>query len=756
MKIDRLLEEFKAYYSQRYLKLWPKDQESPLWDIMDAYANEHPECSICELKAMQYETIAKNFQPVLFRNSPFFFEMGLKFAEARGCPDYGLPASWLTLRHNHKVREKSTKEVDQYHACSKYGIHSAFNFWDHHHHTTNSTNIIKYGLESFYNEAERELGNCKTPQETTFLKCAMRGLLAVKRIAEKFAEAAEARLKIACDPQEQKFLAMIAQAARRVPWKPAETFYEGLAMFPFLYEVIASLEGNGLSAFGRLDYVLGSLYEHDLAAGKITQDEAYDLLCRMLCFTDCRYDKYGSWQESYNSQENGTALTLGGYDENYRPVCNDVTLMILDAHQQLGLIFPKLQIRLTKETPQVLLTAVNRNLLAGRNVLALQNDESIIPAQVKAGKSFADASHYAIGACWETIIEGYEHSAGANCYFNLLKIMDLSIHFAPELENESGTICRKFDACTSFEEVYQTYYANVIQEIRRMCMAIEKFGSLWPDVNPSPFFSACMKDCIKNHKDYTAGGGRYNPHALPLGGFANTIDALLSIKCLCFDREVCTLQELLRAVRADWSGYENLRLQALDGCAYFGDNSDESMELARHLYHDIYRDTRNLKNERGGPFQLAFYMAWEYLSWAEKTNATPDGRKRGDIIANGITPARTHKSLSLGNVFGSVGGLDLSNAPANASLDVMLPLGDLSDEILSAVERSFVASGGMQLQMNCVSKAVLEDAVKHPDKHQDLFVRIFGFSARFVLLPEKWQNEIICRFSYGVSASENI
>ena len=187
----------------------------------------------------------------------------------------------------------------------------------------------------------------------------------MKLIAEKFAKAADRKLETASDPEEVRFLNMISRAGRRVPWKPAETFYEGLAMFPFLYEVIASLEGNGLSAFGRLDFVLGPLYERDLAAGRITRDEAVDLLSRALCFTDCRYDKYGSWKDAYNTQENGTAMSLGGYGEEGKVVCNEVTMMILEVHRKWNLLFPKLQLRICRETPKAFFDAANANLLEG-------------------------------------------------------------------------------------------------------------------------------------------------------------------------------------------------------------------------------------------------------------------------------------------------------------------------------------------------------------------------------------------------------
>lgn len=746
--IALLQEEFQEYSRKRRYRDWDWKTPSPLWAEMDRRAQVLPGASAVELKAIQYEVIAERFVPHLFRHTPFFFEMGLKPAEARGVADYGLPASWLTHRNSGVVWKRFSSEIEEYRACSRHGIHLG-GIWDAHHHSTNSTNIIRFGLESFYNEAEAELKNCATEAERLFLRSAMRGLLAVKRIAEKFAEAADRKRKSVSDPEETRFLEMISSAARRVPWKPAETFYEGLAMFPFLYEVIASLEGNGISAFGRLDYVLGPLYERDLAAGRITREEAYDLLCRALCFTDCRYDKYGSWKDAYNTQENGTAMSLGGYGDDGGAVCNEVTMMILEVHRNLNLLFPKLQLRICRETPKAFLDAANVNLLEGRNVLSFLNDDCIIAAQVRAGKRREDALQYAIGACWEVIVEGCEHSAGANCYFNLLRILELSIHDEPDVVAETGVRCRKLDSCTSFEEVYRCFLENVLREVRRMCHTIETVGRFWPEVNPSPFFSACMKDCLRNHRDYTAGGGRYNPHALPFAAFANAVDSLLAIRSLCFgENRACTLTELLDVLRRNWEGAEVLRQRAL--CSpFFGDGSAESNDLAKRLFDDLYRFTRDLKNERGGPFQLAYYEAWEFINWGKLTRATPDGRRDGDVIAQGLSPSHAHSNMQLTTVMNSVGRLDLTLAPGNSCLNISLPLGKVSSDVLEGLERAFIASGGAQLQPNCVRREDLEDAMIHPEAHRDLFVRVFGFSARFILLPPEWQREFINRHQYS-------
>ncbi|MFA5168986.1 MAG: hypothetical protein WC530_10715, partial [Candidatus Omnitrophota bacterium] len=160
MTIASLQDEFRQYSGKRYFKSWDWKTPSPLWAEMDRRAAEHPEAMPVELKAIQYEVIAESFIPHLFAHTPFFFEMGLKPAEARGVADYGLPGSWLTCRNGHIVDDRFPEEAKLHRACGKLGIHLG-GFWDAHHHSTNSTNVIRYGLKSFYETAERELPDCR-------------------------------------------------------------------------------------------------------------------------------------------------------------------------------------------------------------------------------------------------------------------------------------------------------------------------------------------------------------------------------------------------------------------------------------------------------------------------------------------------------------------------------------------------------------------------------------------------------------------
>jgi pyruvate-formate lyase len=752
MSSAKLRKELKNYYLEHSFHEQCKGKhnnyQSPLWDMMDEYASEHPELSAVQLKAAQYEIIAEEFQPVIFKNSPFYSEMGLKISESDGVPSLST-GGWLFNRNAHLFRDINPDEYDKYVAADRNGIHLSYGpYVDYDHHCFPYTNVMENGLENIYKQAETALKLCVNIEETEFIECAMRGLLAVKRISEKFADAAETLKKCTYDEVQKRFLGMIAKTAREVPWRKPENFYEGLCAIWFLHEVSASIEGVGFYVIGHLDRMLGEFYRHDLASGCLSENEAYDLICRFMIYTDCKFDSFKSVDESFNRQEMGETLILGGCDENGREVCNDLTFMILKAHYEHKLIYPKIHCRISKNSNQEYLDAINRDFLHGRNVISFLNDDCLIPAQVKAGKQLKDARRYVAGGCWEVMLEGHEHSAGANCYLNLARIMDMSIHEHHDVEVETGIVCNKISGAKDFETVYRIVMGNIICSIRQTAMTIGKNGSIWSQVNPAPFFSACLSDCLKNRKDYTAGGGRYNPHGMPLTNLAVLVDSLLAIRKLCFEDNHYSLTELLMAVKANWEGYDVLRAEALT-LPHFGDNSTESNELAECILNEIYENTRDLINERGGSFQLGLYSYRDIIDWAKITCATPNGRRTGDFLSQGLTPSRLHRSAEITSTINSASALDLTNYPANSIMTVSLPLGGINLQALGALERVFASAELGMLQLNCIDKAQLLDAQAHPGKHEDLIVRLYGYSARFVNLTQEMQHEFISRNIYG-------
>lgn len=326
--------------------------------------------------------------------------------------------------------------------------------------------------------------------------------------------------------------------------------------------------------------------------------------------------------------------------------------------------------------------------------------------------------------------------------------MDYSIHPDSGAEAALGLCFRKLDGARTFEEVRDIAFGNAALALEQMCRIITEHGVIWPQVNPAPLFSACLKGCIESGTDYTAGGAEYSPHGIPFTGIAVFIDSLLAVKHLCFDRKICSLETLLDAVRHNWEGMEPLRKMALNAPHFCG-GSPESVRLASWLLTGLADLLATRKNERGGPFQPGIYSYHDIIFWADATAATPDGRRKGDFLSQGLTPSRTHESDSVTNVIHEIAQLPLKRFPANSVLTLSLSKTGLTEATFAAFLKTWCAAGaGGMLQLNCVSRKELEDAVKHPEQYRDLIVRLYGYSAKFVALDEIRRKEFLSRTIY--------
>lgn len=273
-----------------------------------------------------------------------------------------------------------------------------------------------------------------------------------------------------------------------------------------------------------------------------------------------------------------------------------------------------------------------------------------------------------------------------------------------------------------------------------------KCGRIWSQVDPLPILSSISGDCLEKKRDFTDRGSRYNDDLYVCIGFPNIVDSLMAIKTLCFDQKTCTLKDLLRAVRSNWRGDEDLRTEAVK-CSGWGDGEPESCALAKRFNTDLYRMLSNLTGMYGGKIRLGHLTYTEIRFWGEKTLATPDGRYDGDYFSQGLTPSRLKKIPSVTSVINSLAALDRTELAGNNVVNLILP-GNTSLDVCEVFLRVAADSAVQSLQLNCVSRETLLDAQKNPEKYPNLIVRVCGFSAKFTSLSREWQEEVLSRNFY--------
>lgn len=717
---------------------------------MEVYEAEHQDVSAVSLKARLHEEIADQCDPVIFPDSPFYFELGLEPSENWGHPANG-PIAGNLLLDKRRDRVLGTNGILERLARFNVGVENGAGLWsaspfDTDHHSLNYTRLLKVGVKGILEQISRRLrAPDLTAEQRDFLVAAQRSNRAFMGVAERFADKAKKLLKAETGEGARRFLVMIAETAVRVPAEPPQTFYEGLACLAFLRAVTGTMEAIGVSAIGHLDRLLIGLYRNDLARGTITEETARDLLGRWMMPTDIKFHvDDNSWPES------STCMELGGCDEAGNEVFNELTRLIIDVHAAMDLVNPKLNCRISAASNPEYIELLAKYNLEGHNVFSLENDDVLVPANVKMGKTLEEARLYVNGGCQETIVEGVEHSAGGYYYFNLPRVIDFCLSPFPDADADTS---QHLPSVIGHAETFESFYEQFMQSLKHTiglgAAWMKELGEKWRDIHPCPLFSSGLAGCVENAKDYTAGGAAHNPSGICFVGLASLVDALYAVSMAVYREKWLSLEELGAVLSSDWKDAEPLR-QRFISLPKYGHGEQEVDSMAARFCRELAPFVRSLPNERGETYQPSFFAYYGHAWFGPVVRATPDGRKAGELLSQGVGPARTREPESLTEIVNSVTQIDFTDYPGNAVLDVQLPIGNgLDTRRVASYITTAAKAGCPTLQLNVVSLDELRAAQETPDRYRQLTVRICGLSARFVALGRGVQDEIIGRAMIG-------
>ena len=706
------------------------------------FTQKHPDFNALDVRRRYYELIPDLAPLFIYRNSPFYYEAGINGGWYVNKP--GWTPRELTIQFMSELVPQEEQKVFSARSKQNYILCCGF-FTDEVHHIPPFQNIFAHGFKYFHDKALAEIPNCKTDDERAFLETAAVGLEAVHKLQLKFASIADKILaEEQLTPQQTEFMRMISVSARRCPWEPPKTFYEALNTLWFMREILGLVDGLAMFALGRVDAYLIDFYNADIAAGRLTKEAAYDLICRFLTVADCHYDGMTT-VETYGAHELEIPITLGGCDKNGVPVFNDITRMVLKAHKELDIVFPKLHCRFDENSPHEYLATIAQMVCDTHCVFALFNDSHNIPALQQTGVPLDWARTYIGTGCWDGYVDSITDVDTAN-YISVARALEAAIYQDVELAKDARVSFRPLDDCPDFDTLLNQFYEDFITFLCDQLRIYTEYGRLTPLSNPHPAYSACINSCIENRKDVTAGGCDQKPRIITLAFTANVVDSLCAIKTLCFDRHVCTVRELLDAVRRNWEGAEDLRAQVLR-CPYWGDDTELPNRLMSFIYDSVHRDICDLTNDRGGPYLIAAWIYREYRFWGEKMRALPDGRRNGDYLAQGLVPSEFRNRSAITTALNAIGSLHHENIFAS-NCNMSFDKNTVTPEILEAVFRTFAKKNIHLLQPNCFSREDLLDAQVHPERHLNLIIKICGFSARFVSLNAAWQKEVLQRHQY--------
>ncbi|MBO5198329.1 MAG: hypothetical protein J6B85_07405 [Lachnospiraceae bacterium] len=730
MIYDRIRRQLSDFYFGSLPGMAERMRER-VFRTMDEYDAAHEGESAYCLKAKLYETIAGMIQPVMFEDIPFYFETGVLVAHSDGRYNRGgnHANGWLYLRNEHLFRDIDPYAYEVYRKNRGSLYSQTGTYVDIMHMGLPMRKLFRVGLKGICEEILTARKDHVTQEEKEFLACALAGIQALHTMQMKFARAAE-----------EKGMCELSQIAGRIPWEAPQTLHEGLCAMAFLRKALGAIEGVGFNSFGRVDQLLGPLYERDLEKG-VREEDMLDLVSRFLLIWDCTLDRNKKLETGYEYELENT-LTLGGCDENGEQVFNGVTRLFLAAREKLDILYPKMMLRYGSDSPEEYLSMISEPLVNGKSFSLYENDDAIIPALIQAGVERCDAVNYVVGGCWDVLTPDVSIKFSGE-YLNILKPLEWAIHNKTQLMQENELYFEPLENLESFEELYTRYVGYVRRLLVRKAAPMSRGSREWHKVNPTCALSALMETCIPKRRDITEDGGKYNRECVYFSGFSEVVDSLLAIKKFCFEEKRCTIAELFEACRQNWPD-EVLRERAVHLCSY-GDGSEESSRLAGRLFDDLYEISRDLPTAYGGAFRIGFNQYVEIIQWGKTTAATPNGRKDGDYICQGLTPSRLQKAVSAADILSSLRYMDMKKCAGNASLTITLPAGRLNKELMVVLFRAVAKSGIQGLQPNCINREELLKAQADPEHYQHLIVRVCGFSAPFVLLPPAYQEEILTR-----------
>ena len=566
------------------------------------------------------------------------------------------------------------------------------------------------------------------PVVLEFLDCAIETMDAVMALAGRYA--AEAR---------QTGREDVAAVLERVPANPATTFHEALQSLRLCHAVLW-LSGHYHCGLGRFDQYLWPYLQSDLETGRIDGDAAEELLAEFFISLNKDSDLYPGIQQG----DNGQSLMLGGVRRDGSDGVNPLTWMALRAACAVALIDPKINLRVDRNTNLNLLALAATLTRLGLGFPQYANDEVVIPGLVAAGYELGDARDYTVAACWEFSIPGKG--------MEVVNIGAVSMPAAVDKAIRAGLA-----AGEPFDRILDRVSADMKAQVTALAEASRRLF-----LPPAPYYSVLMNDCLESGRDLSQ-GLKYNNFGIHGAASASAADALAAVRTLVLEERKIDPSRLLRGLDTDFVDDEPLRLLLCEQGPKVGNNDERVDALLARLF-DLFADACAAagENGRGGRYRAGSGSAMYYV-WLARghdgmrepaVGATADGRKAGEFFSSSLAPSPkvlVRGPISVLQSFGKINYQRVCNGgPLTMELSDSLFRGDGALEKVALFVRTFVHSGCQQLQLNTLNVEILRDAQRHPERHKNLVVRVWGWSGYFCELDADYQNQIIGRHIYAM------
>ena len=532
------------------------------------------------------------------------------------------------------------------------------------------------------------------------------------------------------------------KASQKIQHEKPGSFFEAVQLF-WYFNIALQFESNASSiSCGRFDQWMLPFYKNDLAAGVPIDDIKDTLRMLWIKMNDVVLLRSRESAKYFGGFPTGYTIILGGLTSEGYGADNELSRLILDTFDDIRLPQPNLGVRINERLSRSFISRVAGTIKLGTGIPHLFNDEVIIPGLLSRGIKLEDARDYSIVGCVEISIPGKMYGLHDIAMFNSPKLLETI------LTDQHAEI-------SSFDELISHLNNAIEKYVAVMAAGSDQVDAAHGQLAHIPLLSTLMHGCIERGVDVVEGGSIYNLSGVQGIGFQNLADSLAVIKGLVFEDKKFALADLVEILNNNWAGHEMLRQECIKKYPKYGNDDNAVDQLAADLLSKYCDACASHHNVRGGIFNPGSYTVSAHIPMGEKVGATADGRTAGEQLADGgLSPMIGRDSLGPTAVVKSVSKLDhykLTNGSLlNLKFHPTAIEGTEGTRKLAAFIIGWMRSKVQHVQFNVISRETLIDAQQHPEKYCDLVVRVAGYSAIFVDLNEKIQNDIIARTEHGI------
>ena len=625
-------------------------------------------------------------------------------------------------------------------------------------HTVLDGKIYRKGLLDFKKDIEAALAaldylnDPAAYDQQEELKAMSVSIDAMIAFARRHADKARDLAKGEKDPARKKELERIAEVCDRVPAHAPRDFWEALQAYWFVHLGVIT-EYNTWDSYnpGRLDQHLWPFYEKGLADGTLTKGSARELL-------EAFWVKFNNQpappKVGVTAEESGTytdfaLINVGGLKEDGTDAVNDLSYLILDVIEEMRLLQPSSMVQISAKGPDEFLLRALKIVKTGFGQPSIFNTDAIVQELVRQGKSVVDARNGGCSGCVEAGAFGKE-SYILTGYFNLPKVFEITLNNGvdPRTGKRIGLETGDPVAFKTFDELFEAFRKQIRHFVDIKVRGSNVIEKLYATYLPAPFLSVLVDDCVKNGKDYHAGGARYNSNYIQGVGVGTITDILSAIRFNVFDNAQFTMAELLEALKDNFAGHKALRQRVLNRTPKFGNDDDYADGLMTRVFDAYFEAVDGRPTPRGGSYRINLLPTTAHIYFGKMTGATADGRLAGDAVSEGVSPVQGADRKGPTAVIKSLGKMDhvrTGGTLLNQKFTPQLLADDAGIKGLKDLVRSYFRLMGHHIQFNVVTAGLLREAQAQPEKYRDLIVRVAGYSDYFVDCSTELQNEIIHR-----------